>query len=184
MFQSHVISGVKFLFDHRIHEMGNNNSPQRSDTRDNNNTQQQEQHHHGNHHGDQHQQTQTLGRPRRSASQGFREKIEILRQTSQDLRDTLRQYRRRTDTDRTVSVPVQAPNITNAHKIDHLLFLAISDYTSKGFGDLNLARGERFRVFGNMSENGWWYGESLNTKEMGFLPESLVAPLQQEESLE
>ena len=163
--------------------MGNNNSPQRSDTRDNN-TQQREQHHHDNHHGDQHQQTQTSGRPRRSASQGFREKIEILRQTSQDLRDTLRQYRRRTDTDRTVSVPVQAPNITNAHKIDHLLFLAISDYTSKGFGDLNLARGERFRVFGNMSENGWWYGESLTTKEMGFLPESLVAPLEQEESLE
>ena len=174
---------MKFLFHHRIHKMGNNNSQSRSDTRDHNSTQ-QEHHHHGNHHGDQHQQTQTLGRPRRSASQGFRDKIEILRQTSQDFRDTLRQYRRRTDTDRTVSVPVQAPNTSNSHKIDHLLFIAISDYTSKGFGDLNLARGESFRVFGNMSENGWWYGESLDTKEMGFLPESTVAPLEQKESLE
>lgn len=138
-------------------------------------------HRHHHHHHNTPQQTQTLGRAGRSTSHAFREKFDHFRHATFDVRDNFRFNRRRTDTERTVSVP---ETTHTSVKTNHLPFVAINDYTSKGFGDLTFLKEDKFTVFGTVSENGWWYGKSLATGELGFLPESLVAPLEHTESLE
>ena len=110
-----------------------------------------------------------------------RAKPDGARRSSLDLTSLLKfklQRRSTIDTQRVNLLPVPTPNFTKLH------FLAIMDHSPRGYGDISLLRGESILVHGQMAESGWWYGEAVETGEVGYVPCSAVAPLETLESLE
>lgn len=68
--------------------------------------------------------------------------------------------------------------------LNSLPFLAITDHSPCGYGDISLLQGEAILVHGRVTESGWWYGESVVTGECGYIPSAAVAPLERLQSLE
>ena len=128
-----------------------------------------------------------MGRPRRghtgshsrcmSSSSMLRTRQEVTRCTSMDGISSLtvkHQPRATLDSQKESSPP----------DLNSLRFLAITDHSPCGYGDISLLQGEAILVHGRMAESGWWYGESVVTGECGYIPSAAVAPLERLQSLE
>ena len=57
-----------------------------------------------------------------------------------------------------------------------LVYVGIYDFNGKNDGDLSFAKGEEIEIL-NSAEGGWWYGLSLKSRAVGYVPSNYIEPV-------
>ena len=123
--------------------------------------------------------------------EGSQGKITIKRSSSSATRTKLGTLERASKSLGTLKLKFHrgAPTSTHAEEkfcpiVYQLPFIAISDHTSSGHGDITYQKGQRMTASGTISQTGWWFVELVGTGEQGYAPLNSVAPIEHFESLQ